>query len=183
MVAVVVMAAAVGACTTAAPPSRGPVVAASPVPPAPPTAPTAPGAVVAPVPVAPVVTRPLPSQPARPVLADGSSVPAVQGLLTAAEQARMAGNLQAASSHLERAQRLAPQSPLVYQRLADLRLLQKLPVDAENFARKGLSFASAPAAQAMLWRLIAEARRQQGRAEAAQEALLRAQQAESPSTP
>lgn len=179
MVALVVMAAALGACTTAVPP-RGTVVATLPTPTAPPTLPDARTESVL---VPPVVARPLPSQPARPVLADGSSVPAVQGLLATAEQARRTGNLAAASGHLERAQRLAPQSPLVYQRLADLRLLQKRPVEAEQFARKGLSFASAPTAQAMLWRLVAEARRQQGRAEAAQEALLRAQQAESPSAP
>lgn len=122
--------------------------------------------------------RPLPPpQPAR-QLADGSRVPAVQGLLATAERERRAGRLESASVALERAQRLAPQSALVYQRLAEIRLQQKRAAEAEQFARKGAGFATGPAAQAVLWRLIAEARRQQGRHAAAQEALSRATELE-----
>ncbi len=124
--------------------------------------------------------RPQPVPAPRPALADGAAVPAVQGLLDAAERARRAGDLATAGMHLERAQRLAPQSALVFQRLADLRLQQQRPAEAEQFARKGLSFAGSSGQQALLWRLVAEARRQQGRSDAALEALQRAQQLEMP---
>jgi predicted Zn-dependent protease len=107
-------------------------------------------------------------------LADGSKVPAVQGLLSTAERERRAGRLESAAAALERAQRLAPQSALVYQRLAEVRLQQKRPAEAEHLARKGVGFASGAGMQAALWRLIAEARRQQGRLPAADEAAARA---------
>lgn len=153
---------------SAAPPTTADVLAATP------------GAVV----VAPAggsdAPRPQPVPAPRPALADGASVPAVQGLLDAAERARRAGDLATAGMHLERAQRLAPQSALVFQRLADLRLQQRRPAEAEQFARKGLSFAGSSGQQALLWRLVAEARRQQGRSDAALEALQRAQQLEMP---
>lgn len=120
-----------------------------------------------------VFPRVLPSQPPR-QLADGSKVPAVQGLLSTAERERRAGRLEAAASALERAQRLAPQSALVYQRLAEVRLQQKRPAEAEQLARKGLGFASGSGMQAFFWRQIAEARRQQGRVQAAEEAAAKA---------
>lgn len=126
---------------------------------------------------APLPPRQRPAQPAR-QLADGSRVPAVQGLLATAERERLAGRLDAASIALERAQRLAPQSAQVYQRLAQIRLQQKRAAEAEQFARKGMGFAAGPAAQAALWRLIADARRQQGRLQAAQEAAARAAELE-----
>lgn len=125
----------------------------------------------------PAVVRPVPVQPPR-QLADGSRVPAVQGLLAGAERERRAGRLEAASAALERAQRLAPQSAQIYQRLAEVRLQQKRPAEAEQFARKGLGFATGPAAQAAFWRLIADARRQQGRQQSAQEAAARAAELE-----
>lgn len=120
-----------------------------------------------------VFPRVLPSQPPR-QLADGSKVPAVQGLLSTAERERRAGRLEGAASALERAQRLAPQSALVYQRLAEVRLQQKRPAEAEHLARKGLGFASGSGMQASFWRQIAESRRQQGRVQAAEEAAAKA---------
>ena len=101
-------------------------------------------------------------------------MPAVQGLLQTAERDRRAGRLDAAASALERAQRLAPQSAIVYQRLAEVRLLQQRPAEAEHLARKGMGFAVGAGAQASLWRLIADACRQQGRVQAADEAAMRA---------
>lgn len=117
--------------------------------------------------------RTLPTQPPR-QLADGSKVPALQGLLQTAERERRAGRLDAAASALERAQRLAPQSSIVYQRLAEVRLQQKRPAEAEHLARKGVGFAAGSGVQAVLWRLIADACRQQGRLQAAEEAALKA---------
>lgn len=166
------------ACTTTpVPPAQSPRTAA---PSAADALTPGPAAVVAaPAGGSPAV-RPQPVPAPRPALADGATVPAVQGLLDAADRARRAGDLATAGMHLERAQRLAPQSALVFQRLADLRLQQRRPAEAEQFARKGLSFAGGSGQQALLWRLVAEARRQQGRSDAALEALQRAQQLEMP---
>lgn len=114
-----------------------------------------------------------PNQPVR-QLADGSQLPAVQGLLAASDRALHSGDLELAAVNLERAQRLAPQSSAVYQRLADVRLRQKRPAEAEQMARKALAYTAQPAQQAALWRQIAAARQQQGQAASAQEALQRA---------
>lgn len=142
---------------------------------APPPSVPVPGPGISSAPAAAVqgLPRTLPAQPSR-QLADGSRVPAVQGLLQTAERERRAGRLDAAASALERAQRLAPQSAIVYQRLAEVRLLQQRPAEAEHLARKGMGFAVGAGAQASLWRLIADACRQQGRVQAADEAAMRA---------
>lgn len=124
------------------------------------------------VPVGPPAA-PRPPQPPR-QLADGSQLPAVRGLLASADRALGAGDVDLASVNLERAQRLAPQSAAVYQRLARVRLKQSRPAEAEQLARKALAYASGPAQQAELWRLIASARRQRGQQAAAQEAEARA---------
>lgn len=114
-----------------------------------------------------------PVQPGR-LLADGSQVPAVQSLLSAADRALAKGELDTAAVSLERAQRLAPQSAVVYQRLADIRLRQERPAEAEQLARKALGYTNYPTQQAAIWRQIAAARQQQGKGAAAQEALERA---------
>lgn len=113
------------------------------------------------------------AQPPR-QLADGAQLPAVQGLLTAAERAQRSGDLDLAAVNLERAQRLAPQSATVYQRLADIRLRQKRPAEAEQLARKAMAYTALPAQQAALWRQIAAARQQQGQSASALEAQQRA---------
>lgn len=105
--------------------------------------------------------------------ADGAQIPAVKGLLADASRAQGRGDFELAAASLERAQRLAPQSAVVYQQLAELRLQQKRPAEAEQMACKALAFAAA-AQQAPLWRQIAEARKQQGNASGAQEATARA---------
>ncbi len=113
-------------------------------------------------------------QPSR-QLADGAQLPAVQGLLAGADRALRNDDLDLAAVNLERAQRLAPQSAAVYQRLADVRLRQKRPAEAEQLARKALAYAVEPAQQARLWRQIATARQQQGQMQSAQDAWQRAQ--------
>lgn len=119
------------------------------------------------------VPAPRPPQPAR-QLADGSQLPAVKGLLAAADKAQAKGDVELAAVNLERAQRLAPQSVQVYQRLAKIRLAQKRPAEAEQMARKALAYTSTPAKQAELWRLIASARRQRGQQISAGEAEAKA---------
>lgn len=87
----------------------------------------------------------------------------VLALLTTAQQQQSGGDLNGASSSLERAQRIAPREPQVLYRLAEVRLAQGDAAQAEQFARRGLSYASGrPALQASLWDLIAQARERQG---------------------
>lgn len=138
----------------------------------------APGEVgpVAPAPATPAtpgIEPPRRPQPAR-QLADGAQLPAVKGLVTAADGALARGDVELAAVNLERAQRLAPQSAVVYQRLASVRLRQKRPAEAEQLARKALAYASSPAQQAALWQLIATARQSQGQHAQAQEARAKA---------
>lgn len=87
----------------------------------------------------------------------------VLALLTTAQQQQGGGDLNGAASSLERAQRIAPREPQVLYRLAEVRLAQGDAAQAEQFARRGLSYAAGrPALQASLWELIAQARERQG---------------------
>ena len=87
----------------------------------------------------------------------------VLALLTTAQQQQASGDLNGASSSLERAQRVAPREPQVLYRLAQVRMAQGDAAQAEQFARRGLSFANGrPDLQASLWNLIAQARDKQG---------------------
>jgi len=87
----------------------------------------------------------------------------VLALLTTAQQQQSGGDLNGASSSLERAQRIAPREPQVLYRLAEVRLAQGDAAQAEQLARRGLTYASGrPALQASLWGLIAQARERQG---------------------
>lgn len=87
----------------------------------------------------------------------------VLALLTSAQQLQGSGDLDGASSSLERAQRIAPREPQVLYRLAEVRLAQGDAAQAEQLARRGLSFAGGrPALQAGLWGLIGQALERQG---------------------
>lgn len=95
----------------------------------------------------------------------------VLALLTTARQQQHGGDLNGASSSLERAQRIAPREPQVLYRLAELRLAQGDATQAEQFARRGLSHAAGrPALQAGLWELIAQSRERLGDAAGAAQA-------------
>lgn len=95
----------------------------------------------------------------------------VLALLTTAQQQQGGGDLNGAASSLERAQRIAPREPQVLYRLAEVRLAQGDAAQAEQFARRGLSYANGrPALQASLWDLIAQAREGQGDAAGAAQA-------------
>lgn len=87
----------------------------------------------------------------------------VLALLTTAKQQQSGGDLNSAASSLERAQRIAPREPQVLYRLAEVRLTQGDDVQAEQLARRALTYSSGrPALQASLWNLIAQARERQG---------------------
>ena len=125
----------------------------------------------------PVLPPPVLVQPNR-KLADGRDMPAVQGLLSTASEHLRVGKLEEAATSLERAQRLAPQSATVYQRLAEVRLQQGRTIEAEQLARKGLSYAQGNAQQAALWHLVAQAAERQGKQDAANQARNKAMQLE-----
>ncbi|ARU87435.1 M48 family metallopeptidase [Pseudomonas sp. M30-35] len=99
----------------------------------------------------------------------------VLALLTTAQQQQGGGDLDGAASSLERAQRIAPREPQVLYRLAEVRLAQGDAAQAEQFARRGLSYASGrPQLQASLWDLVAQAREKQGDSAGAAQARERA---------
>ncbi len=144
------MAVGLGACQALAPrPQTPPLVSAATAQPAAAaaTTPASPG-----LPVRAVHRGLLPPQrlsaPPPPVapssaehLADGHQLPAVHALLVSAEHFRKKGRLDLASHRLEQALRLAPQSAEIYGRLAELRLQQHRPAEAEHLARRGLLYA------------------------------------------
>lgn len=99
----------------------------------------------------------------------------VLALLTTAQQQQSGGDLNGASSSLERAQRVAPREPQVLYRLAQVRMAQGDAPQAEQFARRGLSLANGrPDLQANLWALIGDARAAQGDAAGAAQARQKA---------
>lgn len=87
----------------------------------------------------------------------------VLALLTTAQQQQSGGDLNGAASSLERAQRVAPREPQVLYRLAQVRLAQGDAAQAEQLARRGLTYANGRTSlQASLWNLIAQSREKQG---------------------
>jgi hypothetical protein len=99
----------------------------------------------------------------------------VLALLTTAQQQQGSGDLNGAASSLERAQRIAPREPQVLYRLAEVRLAQGDAAQAEQLARRGLTYANGrPQLQAGLWELIAQSREKQGDPQGAAQARERA---------
>ena len=129
---------------------------------------------------APVISAPPRVQaptgiPSGPLAPDEQLDGPVLALLTSARQMQNGGDLNGAASSLERAQRIAPREPQVLYRLADLRLAQDDPAQAEQLARRALTYAGGrPALQASLWELIAKARERQGDPAGAAQARQRA---------
>ena len=145
-----------------------------------------------PVVPAPLSSEPLPvggyAPPAAPLSGAPTGVPSggslsadeqldgpVLALLTTAQQQQGSGDLNGAASSLERAQRIAPREPQVLYRLAEVRLAQGDPAQAEQLARRALTYAGGrPELQASLWELIAQAREKQGDPQGAAQARERA---------
>jgi len=87
----------------------------------------------------------------------------VLALLTTAQSQQGSGDYNGAASSLERAQRIAPREPQVLFRLAQVRLSQGDAPQAEQLARRALTYANGrPNLQAELWNTIAQAREKQG---------------------
>jgi predicted Zn-dependent protease len=97
-------------------------------------------------------------------------------LLDTAEKRASAGQLDSAAATLERALRLEPQNPVLWHRLARLRLQQGQFAQAANLAAKSNALAgNNRSLQASNWETIAQAREKLGDTAAARAARARAQ--------
>jgi predicted Zn-dependent protease len=104
---------------------------------------------------------------------------AVVGLADVARVDVEAGRLPNAVASLERALRIEPKNPRLWQELARIRLKEGDYAQAENLAARSNSWAGADnALRAENWRLIAEARAARGDDAGAKVALERVKQAE-----
>ena len=91
------------------------------------------------------------------------SGPAVLRLLEQSREALADGRPEQAVASLETALDIEPRNPFVWQQLASTHLVQSLPDQAENKARRSNSFARGnPWIEAENWRLIAAARQERG---------------------
>jgi Tfp pilus assembly protein PilF len=96
---------------------------------------------------------------------------AIAGLMDSARADAAAGRLANAAATLERALRIEPRNPRLWQELARVRLKQGQYAQAESVAARSNSWAGSDnALRAENWRLIAEAREARGDAEGARQA-------------
>jgi Tfp pilus assembly protein PilF len=108
-----------------------------------------------------------------------SENPAVLGLLEQARADAAQNKLQSATGSLERALRIEPRNPWLWQELARLHLAQGDAAQAESLAARSNTWAgSVRALRAANWRLIGAARAARGDAAGAQAAEARAAELE-----
>ena len=130
-----------------------------------------PSPVPAPAPLVPAPPPP-PEQPPRPQTPprENRLSPATRSLVSQAPALLAHGDIDGASSTLDRALRIEPSNPLLWIELGRVRLIDANAHQAEVCARKALALASGDrAAQAQAGRLLADALRAQGRNQEAQE--------------
>ena len=127
--------------------------------------------------------EPMEATPTEPSTADAPETPraaapqspAVVALLGNADRQAGSGQLDGAAAALERALRIEPRNAILWQRLADIRLRQKQPGQAESLALKSNTLAVGDrATQAGNWRIIAKSRRMRSDADGASQADSRA---------
>ncbi|MGM0516434.1 MAG: tetratricopeptide repeat protein [Pseudomonadota bacterium] len=111
------------------------------------------------------------SQPSEP--AERTS-PAVLALVRQADQRRAGGDLAGAQSTLERAVKIEPGNARLWLDLAQLRLAQDEPRQAEQLALRAVEHARDSEILSAAWRVVAKARRAQGDEAGAREAEERA---------
>jgi predicted Zn-dependent protease len=91
-------------------------------------------------------------------------IPATRSLSNQAQTLMSHGDLDAASSTLDRALRIEPNNPLLWTQLGQLRLAENDPHQAEGCGRKALALASGDrSAQKQAGRVLADALRAQRR--------------------
>ena len=133
---------------------------------------TAPAPAPAPEPDLPPVQLPEPGPAPVPAPVPRAENVAVAGLMDTARADAAAGRLANAAATLERALRIEPRNPRLWQELARVRLKQGQYAQAESVAARSNSWAGSDnALRAENWRLIAEARTARGDAEGARTAL------------
>jgi tetratricopeptide (TPR) repeat protein len=107
-----------------------------------------------------------------PGLPPHAETPAIASLMEGARTETAAGRPANAAASLERALRIEPRNPRLWQELSRVRLRQRDYVQAESCAARSNSWAgSDDALRAENWRLIAQAREARGDAEGAKAAL------------
>ncbi len=110
------------------------------------------------------ILPPPPPQPAPPPPRENHLSPATRALVTQAHTLIAHGDLDGASSTLDRALRIEPNNPLMWVELGRLRLEESNAHQAEVCGRKALALASGDrATQAQAGRLLADALRAQQR--------------------
>ena len=151
-------------------PAPRPLPKQAPAPaPLPPSQPEEPAWLPEPEPV------PLPP-PDLPPPAPPSNNSAVVALLNKSDNLSAAGQPEAAGASLERALRIEPRNPALWQRLARVRLAQGDYVQAENLAAKSNSLSGSDRRlRAQNWRIIGEARSKRGDRAGARAAFERAE--------
>ena len=134
---------------------------------------TAPGPAPEPVPAPEAVPAPSPPPPPpAPAQAPRSENIAVAGLMESARADVTSGRLANAAASLERALRIEPRNPRLWQELARVRLKQGQYDQAESVAARSNSWAGSDSAlRGENWRLIAQAREARGDAAGARAAL------------
>ena len=116
-------------------------------------------------------------RPASPSAAAHELSPAAASLVARADALMAEGQPEAAAAELERAIRVQPGNPRLWQRMAAVRLELNDAEQAEALARKSNRLATDnPAIQSVNWRLIAEARRLRGDQPGYEEAMHRARE-------
>ena len=121
-------------------------------------------------PEGPVPPAPPPPAEAPPPVARSENV-AVAGLMESARADAAAGRLSTAAASVERALRIEPRNPRLWQELARVRLQQEQFGQAESVAARSNSFAGSDnALRAENWRLIAQSREARGDADGARAA-------------
>lgn len=100
--------------------------------------------------------------------------PAVLALVEQADQRRESGDLAGAQSTLERAVQIDPGNARLWLDLAQLRLAQNQPEQAEQLALRAVEHARDNRTLSAAWQLVAKARRAQGDEAGAREAEERA---------
>ena len=118
------------------------------------------------------VQQPAPGPATAPEPAAPTENLAIAGLLDGARTDAAAGRLANAAASLERALRIEPRNPRLWQELARVRLKQGDHAQAESTAARSNSWAGGDnGLRAENWRLIAQAREARGDAEGARAAL------------
>lgn len=132
----------------------------------------------------------IPQQPDVGIIAEPAPEPIVSGnpaIIALLDRARLdtnAGQREVAGASLERALRIEPRNPWLWQELAKLRLTQGHYAQAISLARKSISFAGQDRRmQALNWRVIGNARVAQGNPSEAEQAFKLSAELDQPAAP